>query len=333
MRPAYAPALVAFFGGPQVQVNIGVGPPVMSWVALGWGEPCVPWWGRPGFVRRPWWGGWGGPRVVNNVVVQRTTVINVQEINVYRNAGVRHAVVTVPKDHFGRGRISPHRVENVRLENLRPMPQGPDVRPSPAGLVPREQRGIRPPEKNLKRAVVATRPPYSATESGNREERKPGTPSPGSAGARIVPAPGAPKNSDPLPRPPFGTSTIERRSEIGRTPQPLPPKVEAQRRSEPPRASAPENPRMPTGTTSTTQRFEAPRSPQRSLPGEPASRLSPSRARAPEPRSFERVEKPSGRGEPRDASPPAAGRPSPPVDAGPKGQRLGAGPYAPRSTP
>jgi hypothetical protein len=362
MRPVYAPALVAFFGGPQVQVSIGVGAPVMSWVALGWGEPCVPWWGRPGFVRRPWWGGWGGPRVVNNVVVQRTTVINVQEIHVYRNAGVRHAVVTVPRDHFGRGRISPHRVENVRLENLRPMPHGPDVKPSPSALVPREQRGIRPPEKSLKRTVVATRPPYSATESGNREERKPESPLPSSAGARIVQAPGAPKNTDPLPRPPFGTSTIERRNESRRSPQPLPPRVESQRRSESPRelrpnqdgsvspsprpsqntprlepperprASAPQNPRTPAGTTSATQRFEAPRSPQSSLPGEPASRLSPSRARTLDSRSLEGVGKPSGRGEPRDA-PPAARRPSPSGDAGPNPQRSGAGPYAPRSTP
>ena len=74
VRPAYAPALVAFFGAPGVRVAVGA--PFVSWVALGWGEPCVPWWGRPGFVGRPWWGGWGGPRVVNNVVINRTTVVS-----------------------------------------------------------------------------------------------------------------------------------------------------------------------------------------------------------------------------------------------------------------
>ena len=45
VRPVYAPALVAFFGGPSVRVAIGV--PGVSWVALSWGEPLVPWWGRP----------------------------------------------------------------------------------------------------------------------------------------------------------------------------------------------------------------------------------------------------------------------------------------------
>src|SRR5215467_3498522 len=39
VRPVYAPALVAFFGGPSVKVAIGV--PGISWVALSWGEPVV----------------------------------------------------------------------------------------------------------------------------------------------------------------------------------------------------------------------------------------------------------------------------------------------------
>jgi len=99
-RAVYAPALVAFFGGPGVRV--AVGSPFVSWVALSWGEPVVPWWGRSSFVGRPWWGGWGGPRVVNNVAVNRTTVVNVTNINVYRNVTVHNAVVAVNQDQFGR---------------------------------------------------------------------------------------------------------------------------------------------------------------------------------------------------------------------------------------
>ena len=53
-----------------------------------------PWWGRPGFVGVASWHGWGGPRVVNNVVVRNTTVVNVQNINVYRNVTVNNAVVS-----------------------------------------------------------------------------------------------------------------------------------------------------------------------------------------------------------------------------------------------
>ena len=71
----YAPALVAFLDPPSVTVIRPI-----SWVALGWGEPCVPWWGGARFAGRPWWGGWGGPRVVNKVVVHHTTVVNVTSI-------------------------------------------------------------------------------------------------------------------------------------------------------------------------------------------------------------------------------------------------------------
>src|SRR5437667_71292 len=60
VAPVYAPALVAFFGGGGVSVGIGVGVPAVSWVALGWGEPVVPWWGPAGFVGHAYWGGWGG---------------------------------------------------------------------------------------------------------------------------------------------------------------------------------------------------------------------------------------------------------------------------------
>jgi hypothetical protein len=55
VRPVYAPALVAFFSAPGVRVSLGA--PFVSWVALGWGEPVIPWWGRAGFVGRPAWVG------------------------------------------------------------------------------------------------------------------------------------------------------------------------------------------------------------------------------------------------------------------------------------
>src|SRR5581483_4733776 len=107
-RPVYAPALVAFFSAPGIRVSVGT--PFVSWVALGWGEPVIPWWGRPGFIGRPVWAGWGGPRVVNNVVINRTTVVNVNEIHVYRNAAVPRAVVAVPPDRFGRAHVQEVRV-------------------------------------------------------------------------------------------------------------------------------------------------------------------------------------------------------------------------------
>jgi hypothetical protein len=149
----YAPALVAFLGPPRVTVS----PPV-AWVALGWGEPCVPWWGGPRFAGRPWWGGWGGPRVVNKTVVQHTTVVNVTHINVYRNADVKHAVVTVPAERFGRGPVAAARLRSVDVAGLRPAPGAPSIRPTLASLGPSDGRAIesRAPER---RRVIAVRPP------------------------------------------------------------------------------------------------------------------------------------------------------------------------------
>jgi hypothetical protein len=229
VRPAYAPALVAFFGGPGVQVSVGVGGPLVGWVALGWGEPCIPWWGRPGFVHRPWWGGWGGPRVVNNVVIQRTTVVNVEQITVYRNVQVRHAVVAVHEDRFGRGHVRPARVDQVDPRHLRPIHTGPRVSAGPQSFTPTERRGVRPPQEKLTRPVVATRPPHRWEDAPARQERTvgPGLPAPA---PRLVTPPRREAVAAPA-RPPFGQSAIER-PPTDRRPSPPRQPVEPPRRTE-----------------------------------------------------------------------------------------------------
>src|SRR5262245_52994180 len=171
VRPVYAPALVAFFGAPGVRVALGA--PFVSWVALGWGEPCVPWWGRPGFVGRPWWGGWGGPRVVNNVVINRTTVVNVTNVNVYRNVSVRNAVVAVRPDRFGRGPVAEARIGQVDTHRLEPVRGAVDVRPDRASFAAGSGRGVRPPETVLARPVVATRAPVTRALPHEAEGRGP----------------------------------------------------------------------------------------------------------------------------------------------------------------
>lgn len=162
-RPVYAPALVAFFDSGGVSVSVGVGAPVVSWVALGWGEPVVPWWGPPAFVGRPYWGGWGGPRVVNNVVINNTTIVNVRNVNRFRNVEVRNAVIGVPRGRFGRGDGEHVRFGEDQVRNFRPMRGAVGVRPVSESLVPRSGRAARPPERIQNRRVVATRPPEDTT--------------------------------------------------------------------------------------------------------------------------------------------------------------------------
>ena len=159
VAPVYAPALVAFFGGSGVSVSVGLGVPVVSWVALGWGEPCIPWWGPPAFIGVPWWGGWGGPRVVNNVIIQRTTIIHANQVNIFRNARLHNAIVGVRRDDFGRGVGKHFRLGPSALRHLNPVRGVPPVRPTPASLVPGRNHARRPPEHLHARQVVATRAP------------------------------------------------------------------------------------------------------------------------------------------------------------------------------
>src|SRR5262249_35825123 len=198
VRSVYAPALVAFFGAPGVRVSIGV--PFVSWVALGWGEPLVPWWGRSAFIGRPSWVGWGGPRVVNNVVVDRRTVINVNQVNVYRNVTVRNAVVAVREDQFGRGAPHGTRISGAEVQRLQPI-RGPlHVRPDATSFVASSERAARPPEAALSRPVVATlrpmitRPPDRATP----EQMAPGSATP----ERPTRERGAPSGFGRAPSPP-----------------------------------------------------------------------------------------------------------------------------------
>ena len=296
-RPVYAPALVAFFGAPGVTVSIGT--PFVSWVALGWGEPLVPWWGRPGYIGRPHWAGWGGPRVVNNVVVNKTTVVNVTNITVYRNTTVNNAVVAVRRDGFGRGSVRDARVEHVDVKQLRPVHGRLDVKPEAASFVASGGAApVRPPDTALQRPVVATRPPARHSPE-NLQSAAPTSPV-SASGPVNVPAPKivpAPKNVNKAAvpaRPPLGASDIER-----------------PRRSEPQRLEAAPRPQgaaapiaEPRATPERTRESQPPApgagAPQKETP--PGLREGPARGGQERGRGPERAAPPS-------ATPPAAGAP------------------------
>ena len=145
VRPVYAPALVAFFT-PSVSIGVGFGVPFVSWVALGWGEPLLPWWGGVGFIGSPCWWGWGGPRVINNIVINNGDTVYGGQINVYRNTKHPGGLVGVPKDHFG---------GDVARVRLRAVNDG-DVKPWRGGALPVAKgggRGIDAPPARPKGAL------------------------------------------------------------------------------------------------------------------------------------------------------------------------------------
>jgi hypothetical protein len=155
----YAPALVAFYGGGGFNVGITLGQPWVGWVALGFGEPLLPWWGPTHFRHHPHWAGWGGPRFVNRVEVHHHTQIRAQDLRDYQNAREHDAIVSVKREHFGRrsqqgdGRFT--RAAPKKLEPLRDF----DVAPDATSLVPDLRATRRPPRETWQRSVVATREP------------------------------------------------------------------------------------------------------------------------------------------------------------------------------
>ncbi len=209
VAPAYAPALVAFFGGAHFGVSIGVGVPGVSWVALGWGEPLFPWWGGVGFIGRPWWGGWGGPCIVNNVVVNKTTIVNVDHIT-YQNINVHDSVMGVRQDRFGRDLPNHVHLHEADVRNVEPLRGALPVKPVSASLTPTSGHAFRPPPAVLSRHVVATRAPHDPAPA-LRAEGLNVAPKAMAPPPRLVTAPRVPNAAVVSPRAPYGQQgTAER---------------------------------------------------------------------------------------------------------------------------
>lgn len=203
----YAPALVVFYGsGTRVSVTFGSS---LCWVALSWGEPLVPWWGSHRYVGRAWWGGWGGPRVVNNVVVNNTTIVNVTNIT-YVNTRVSNAIVATPRERFGKGYVNtaPVRVTDLKKQNFAPIRGALPVKPEAISLAPSERKGIRPPDNILSRPVVATRAPHEAKVPWRTEAAKPVGKDTPEKRFVIVPK----QRAENAARPEFGAQTGEERA-------------------------------------------------------------------------------------------------------------------------
>ena len=323
VRPVYSPALVVFLGG-GVRVGVGVRP--LCWAPLAWGEPIVPWWGRRGFVGVATWRGWGGPRVVNNVVVNRTTTVNVTNINVYRNVTVNNAVVGVSSDRFAQHQDRPRRIDRAEVRELTPVRGALDVKPVAASVTVASGSAARPPAAIQARPVVATRPPHDFStrlRDQGLATRKADEPT---APPRIVPAPRSVRATEPAgARPP---AMAPRDPDSTR---PEPPANRGERRQQPaspapaPSQSAPQQPSTtrPEPPANRGERRDRDERRQRSaqpVAPTPPSAPAPSQAPAPQQPSATRPD-PVNRGERRDrderrersqppATPPAAPAPS-----------------------
>jgi hypothetical protein len=245
-RPLYSPALVGFLiRDGDVSVRLSIGLPGLWWVALSWGEPVIPWWGPRHHRGHPWWGGWGGPRIVNNVVVRQTTIINVRDIH-FHNATLPRAILTVPADKFGRERVRATVETRYRHTDFAPVRGDLPVKPTRAHLYGGAPKSVQPPREIVTRPVVSTRTPRERTQP--LQDAIPRARQAVPESRYVIPPAGRAENRRALPRPPFGEDAGPERP-----PPPRPPRYEDIRRAGPPAAA----PRSQTPREAATERRQA----------------------------------------------------------------------------
>jgi len=189
VRPVFAPALVAFVGGPHFGVAVGVGPAV-AWFPLAPREVFVPWYRTSrGYVNNV--------NITNTRVnvtqvtnVYNTTIINNRNVTniTYANQHVTNAVTAVSHDTFVNAR--PVHANLVKVDE-REIASAPVARSIPVQPVRQSVLGAghpamaRPPAAVVNRQVVATRtptPPRASFEQRqaamNVRTEEPRTPAP-----------------------------------------------------------------------------------------------------------------------------------------------------------
>ena len=226
-RAVYAPALVAFFiRGHDVSARVSIGLPGVWWVALSWGEPVLPWWGAPYRRGHPYWGGWGGPRIVNNVVINQTTVIKTDDIR-FRNASLPRAVLSAPADTFGRERVHASVESRFRDTDFAPLRGELPVKPSRASLLGGAPKGVQPPREIVARPVVSMRLPRERERAEPWKDEAPRLRTQAVPESRfVIPPAHRAEEKRELPRPPFGAEAGPERA-----PPPPPPRYDEMRKS------------------------------------------------------------------------------------------------------
>jgi hypothetical protein len=171
VRPAYAPALVAWVGGPRfgVGISVGVGVAAVGWFPLGPGEVWTPAYrASPRYFTQVNVSNTVVNRNVNITNVYNNTYVN-KTVNVsnvtYANQGVNGAVMAVPQNAMGNGR--PVAQAAVRLQASEvasaQVQQGPMVAPQRAAVLSgAAPAAATPPAAVMNRSVVARATPPPA---------------------------------------------------------------------------------------------------------------------------------------------------------------------------
>ena len=231
-RPYYAPALVAWFGGPRFGIGFGFGGGFgfgigggFGWCPLGWGEPFFPWYG-------------GSRGYFRNVNVSNTRITNINNVtnNYYnnRNGGALYGRngVGMPRYANATGMTAVSRntlehglpvagnrasISNGALRNLSSSSIGrPNASPTRSSVLGGSTASARPGAGVASRPTVSRMtPPASASRptasqnTGRGTTTAAGNRGPQSSGARSTPQPAGRS----VPRPPqsMGNSAMSSR--------------------------------------------------------------------------------------------------------------------------
>lgn len=190
MVPVYAPALVAFLGGPGFGINIDL----VGWFPLGPADPFFPWYHYTGDYLR----------VVNvtNVrnVTNITNILNVTDVHKVHYAYRTVATTAVPKDVFSSGQPVAHHAVKLppqQIERAQVIPH-PAVNPTTRAAMPGKPVPA-PPIRNphpisaarqapgSERAGVARNPNAAAETRNVPPHQNTGRPAPPEASTRTAP--------------------------------------------------------------------------------------------------------------------------------------------------
>ena len=202
VRPYYAPAMVAWFGGEHFGVGVSFGGgPSLGWVPLGWGEVYTPAYHC-------------SPRYFNNVNVYNTRVVNnVNITNVYNtvyvnkqvynrqfvNVRAPNAVMAMPQASFASGRPVQQAATPVRQADFARLQTAavvaPPVTPTRQSMIPTAsaRAAARPSTQVMQRQVVArvappAAPTFAARQLNSSFERPAAVARPVAANVRQAPA-------------------------------------------------------------------------------------------------------------------------------------------------
>lgn len=183
MRPVYAPALVAWFGGPHFGIGISVGGgPGVGWVPLGFGEVYTPSYHcSPGYFSNVNTSNTTVVRTVNITNVYNTVYVNKTVYNqTFVNVHAPNAVTSMPQNAFASGRsvaqagvaMRPNEVEHLQAQNA--MVTAPPVAPARQALMASRATGapvVHPSAQVAARQVMVqhapavTPAPFAARQS------------------------------------------------------------------------------------------------------------------------------------------------------------------------